>query len=197
MAHRTPASKSSRLKRRKIIRRWALWMPTAIVILTCVFFDEAWAFASHILHPHSGMLIGYRVSIPLSWTVSFDQFVEGDNAHSIVVAQRYRGLLRAGMDLHIGRRPPLSISTMDFRSTLAGDPPATKPDAEIISTRTLPFDKGAITCWEEPPPSWMGAARCIWRSTPRGDFSGGFKGEELDALEFYRTLKANKPTRVK
>src|ERR1700730_2669935 len=53
------------LKRRKTLKRWALWIPTVIVVLVCAFFDEAWPFASHLLHPHSGRLVGYQVSIPL------------------------------------------------------------------------------------------------------------------------------------
>jgi len=181
------------LKRRKRLKRWALWIPTVIVVLMCVFFDEAWPLASHMVHPESGRLIGYQVSIPLTWAVAFNTYRNEGDAHSIVVAQRYRGLLRAGSGLFVGRRPPFSISMMNFRSTPGGDPFASKPDTPIISRLTLPFGKRAITCWEEPPPQWMIVRRYILCSTPEGDFSGSFSGNDEDVSEFYRTLESTKP----
>jgi hypothetical protein len=183
------------LTRRRALNRWALWIPTVIVVLVCVFFDQAWPFASHLLHRHSGRLVGYQVSIPLTWAVAFNPYNNEGDAHSIVVAQRYRGLLRAGSGLYVGRKPSFSISTMDFRSTPAGDPLASKPDPSIISTRTMPFGKHTITCWEEPPPQWMIVRRYIQCSTPEGDFSGGFSGSDEDVSEFYRTLGSAKMTK--
>lgn len=59
------------LKRRKTIKRWALWMPTVIVVATCLCFDGIWAFTSHLFHPGRGRLIGYEVSIPLNWTIIY------------------------------------------------------------------------------------------------------------------------------
>jgi len=145
------------LERRKTIKKWAVWIPTAIVILTWVFLDEAWSFASHVLYPHSGKLIGYQVSIPLTWTIPSYTFTtyDGEYAHSIVVAERYRGLSRAWSSLSVGGRPSFSTSTMNFRSTPAGDPLTTKPASTILSTGTLPFGNGTITCREEAPPRWM------------------------------------------
>jgi len=183
------------LKRRKTFKRWALWIPTVIVALVCVFFDQALPFASHLLLPQSGRLVGYQVSIPLTWTVTFSKHISDGDAYSVVVAQRYRGLLVTGSGLYVGRRPPSSISTMDFRSTPGRDPFASKPDTPIISTRTVPFGKRAITCWEEPPPQWMIVKRYIRCSTPEGDFSGGFSDSDEDASDFYRTLESVKITK--
>lgn len=185
-------------KKRGRIRRLALWMPTATVVLLCLFFsffDGAWALASHVFHPHSGRLIGYQVSIPLSWTICCSYYPSGDVDRSVVTAQRYRGLLRAGSGLYLGRNPPFSISTMSFRRMPAGDPLAREPATEIISTRTLQFGERPVTCWEEVPSPWMRSGRYIGCSTLQGDFSANFSGDDKDAAEFYRTLEAIKPTK--
>jgi len=181
------------LKRRETLKRWTLWIPTVIVVLVCGFLDETWPFASHLLHPYSGRLGEYRVSIPLIWAVAF-AYGNEDDGNSVLVAQRYRGLLRAGSGLYAGRRPPFSISTMGFRSTPAGDPFASKTNAPIVST-AFPFGNRVITCWEEPPPEWMIVKRYIACATPEGDFSGWFGGSEEDVSEFYRTLESAKPTK--
>jgi hypothetical protein len=118
-------------------------MPTAIVVVTCLCFDGIWAFTPHLLHPGRGSLIGYEVSIPLSWTIMYpDLDGSRSGAHSIVVAARYRGMLLAGSGAYF--RPPFSYSTMNFRTDPAGDPLATRPATTIISERTLPFGKGTI-----------------------------------------------------
>lgn len=182
------------LQRRRTIKRWAVWIPTAIVVLACVFFDGIWALGSHLLHPNRGRLIGYEVSIPLNWTICYNDLgAAGSGAYSIVVAARYRGLLLAGNGRYLGQRPPFSVSTMNFRSEPAGDPLASNQQ-EVISTRTLPLGKHSITCWEERPPHWMTVGRYIRCSTPEGDFSAAFNGSDDDASEFYRTLAGTKPT---
>jgi hypothetical protein len=185
-----------RLKRRKTIKRWAVWMPTVIVVVACLCFDGLWALTTHLLYPGRGRLIRYEVPIPLNWTIIYpDLDTSRNGAHSTVVAARYRGMLLAGSGLYVGRRPPFSISTMNFRSTPAGDPLATRPATTIISERTLLFGKGTIVCWEEVPPRWMMSPRYIRCSTSTGDFSGNFNGRDEDASEFYRTLEGTKPTK--
>jgi hypothetical protein len=179
------------VKRRGALRRFALWTPTLTVALVCLFFDGTWAVTSHLLHPGRGKLIGYEVPIPLSWTILYiDLGANRGGAHDIVVAARYRDLLLAGS---IGERPPFSVSIMNFRSTPGGDPLASRPGIEVISTRTLPLGKRAVTCLEERPPEWMMAKRYIRCSTSEGDFSGDFNGNDEDAAQFYRTLEAIKP----
>ena len=91
------------LKRRKTIKKWAVRIPTAIVVLTWAFLDEAWSFASHVLHPHSGKLIGYQVSILLTCTIPSytSSTYNGEYAHSIVVATIQRPI--AGVEPPIRR----------------------------------------------------------------------------------------------
>jgi hypothetical protein len=62
-------------KRHKVLRRFALWIPTVTVVLACVFFEGIWAFGSPLVYPRRGSLSGHGVSIPItgpsvtpSWT---------------------------------------------------------------------------------------------------------------------------------
>ena len=184
------------VEKRKTIKKWALWIPTVAVLLACLFFDGLWALGSHLLHPGRGRLIGYEVSIPLNWTIRYsDLDTNGTGAHLIVVAERYRGLLRAGSGLYTGRRPPFSVSAMNFRSTPDGDRRATLPATTIISERAMPIGKRVIVCREEVPPYWMTSVRYINCSTANGDFSGHFNGSDEDALAFYRILASVKLTK--
>jgi len=187
--------RNQRTKWRKVLQRWAVWIPTVTVVAVCLFFDETWTLTSHLLHPGRGKLIGYEVSIPINWTIRYsDLDGNGSDAHSIVVAERYRGLLRAGSGLYLGRRP-FSVSAMNFRSTPAGDPLATKPASAVISERTVGFGTGAILCREEVPPRWMTSVRYVNCFTLTGDFSGRFNGNDEEASAFYRTLESVKVTK--
>jgi hypothetical protein len=181
-------SNPRRIKTVKAIKRWVVWIPTITVIVICIFFDDAWAVTSHLLHPRRGRLIGYEVSIPLQWAIDGNAYM----SKNFVVAGRYRGLLKAGGGLYIGRRPPFSYSLMNFRSAPEGDPLALKPASPIISERTLPLGNGTILCWEEIPPHWMTEKRYIHCFTSRGDFSANFSGSDEDAAEFYRTFQSVK-----
>ena len=181
------------LKRRKFLKRLAVWIPTVTVILICTFLDYTWAFTSHLFYPGSGRLTGYEVSIPLTWTIQYSNLGSRANgAHDSVVAGKFRGLLKAGSGLYVGRRT-LSASSMNFYSNPAGNPLSTKPATTILSERAISFGQGTILCREEVPPPWMTSARYINCSTPTGDFFGHFNGSDGDASEFYRIVGSVKP----
>ena len=179
------------IKRRK--KRWALRVPASVIILICTSLDYTWALASHLLHPRSGRLIEYEVPIPLMWSIAYTNVRRSiTDADSIVVAARYRGLIKAGSGLYIGRRP-FSASNMNFRSIPAGDVLATGSVTKIISVRTLPFGTRAIQCMEEIPPHWMTSGRYIHCSTPTGNLSANFQGADEDVAAFYDVLSSVKP----
>lgn len=180
---------SPRIRRRKAITRWALWIPTLTVILICTFFDYAWALTSHLLHADAGSLIGYEVPIPFTWSISFREVRSGSAPDSFVVAERYRGLLKAGSGLYFGsRHPPFSISGMQFRSMPAGGPIASRLATAIISVRRLRVGEETVECREEAPPSWMKEPRYVRCSNPAATFFASFHGSNEDAAEFYRVL---------
>ena len=181
-----------RIKRRKILYRWAPWLPTLSVVLICIFMDYMLPVVSHLLHPGSGRMIEYEVSIPFTWTITSSGFQRSDNNFSIVVAERYRGLIKSSYALYFGARPPFSVSNMSFRNIPDGDEFATRPRSSVISAKVVRFANDDMKCWEEVPPRWMTSGRYIDCSTPTGNFSAGFSGSDEDVAEFYRVLSAAK-----
>jgi len=186
------AENNSWTKRRRIVKRWAVWIPTVTVILICTFLDYTWAFASHLFHPAHGRLVGYEVSIPLTWVLHPDLGTTHHGGRYIVMASRFRGLWRASSGIYADDRPPFEVSTMNFRSTPGGNPTAAKPVSTVVSERTFQVGKDMVTCREETPPRWMMGSRYIDCSTPTGNFSAGFSGNDTDAAEFYRVIESAK-----
>jgi len=178
-----------RVRRRKTLHRWAPWIPTLAVVLLCIFMDYTWAFTSHLFHPDCGRLTGYEVSIPFTWSIAYSDIRRRDGTFSTIVAERYRGLIKAGSGLYVGHgRPPFSYSNMSFQSVPGGDERFTRPGAKVIAVQTVPLGTDNITCWEEVPPRWMTSGRYIRCSTPTGNFSAGFSGANEDVGDFYRVL---------
>lgn len=103
------------IKRGKFLKRLAVWIPTVSVILILTSLDYTLAFASHLLYP--GRMVGYEVSIPLTWTYQYNYLDAYRNVvPNYVIASRFRGLWRAGSGLYIGRQLSVSTSTMQFRT---------------------------------------------------------------------------------
>jgi hypothetical protein len=179
-------------RRRRLTQHLGLWAPTVVAILVCTFLDYTWGFASHLLHPGRGKLIGYEVSIPLAWTFVYPNVgARADGSYDAVVASRFRGLWKAGGGIY-GHRPPFHVSTMDFATHPGGNERAVKPLGAIISERVLHLDRLTITCGEETPPTWAWENRYIACSSLTGDFSAGFVGDDRDAVEFYGVIETLK-----
>jgi hypothetical protein len=69
------------------------------VIIAFLFFPETWAVVSHLSHPGSGRLLGYRVSIPANWVVLIDEpDIGGSHTWSSVAAINSKGVLTSGRD---------------------------------------------------------------------------------------------------
>jgi hypothetical protein len=190
-----------RSARRKWIRRWAVWIPAVSVLLAVLFLDQTWAVASHLFHPGSGKLIGYRISVPINWTVDFGMpYLSKDQTWSLVSAKRIRGTLRAVRDVYSGRKPGLVISEMAFYGA-SGEQVETNRHSPfgnydtLISSRTSTFGKETIACSDYAPHyEHENGFREISCLTPKGDFSCFFSGEETDVPQFYRTLQSVTPT---
>ena len=138
-------------RRIKAAKRWVIWLPTAVVMIAFLFFPETWAVVSHLSHPSSGRLLGYRVSIPANWVVLTDEpDIGSSHTWSSVAAFQSKGVLRAGATAYWRREPP--IANMSFYAAPLGDRrPRFLPNDKIISTRTLPLGRGTITCSEYIP----------------------------------------------
>jgi len=187
--------------RRKLFKRWAVWIPTAAVVIVSTFLDEALALASHILHPGPSRVIGYRVAIPLGWTLGFSApFRSADQVWSFVTANRTSGMLRSSVNLYLGREPHFRISEMAFYGA-AGEQAETNrhsPFGEqdrLISSRTLAFSGGDITCSDYAPSYPLeGDHREVSCVTPSGDLSCFVNGDDEDVTQFYQALRSIRPS---
>jgi hypothetical protein len=162
-------------------------------MIAFLFFPETWAVVSHLSHPGSGRLLGYRVSIPANWVVLTDEPDIGNGGTwSSVAAFHSKGVLRVGATAYWRREPP--IANMSFYAAPLGDRgPRFLPNDKIISTRALPLGKGTIIC-SEYIPGWLRGRgdddiHFIACTTPQNDFYGWFNGDEASIADFYRTLQ--------
>jgi hypothetical protein len=181
------------------VKRWAIWLPVATVMIVSLFFPETWAVVSHLSHRGSGRLLGYQLSIPVDWVIMMDEPDTGNNhAWSIVAAFQSKGVLRAGAAACWRREPP--IANMAFYGAPRGDSVALLSENDkIVSTRSLLLGEGTITvtCWEYVSRWSRGhqddgvSIRC---ATPRTDFFGWFYGDRTSVPDFYRTLQTVRQT---
>src|SRR6476660_3409384 len=49
--------------------RWALWIPSAMVLVVGLSFIQVWGLLSHAAQPRVGHLSRYRIEVPLTWVV--------------------------------------------------------------------------------------------------------------------------------
>ena len=181
LARRRRGTPTHRPKRRKIVNRFAPWIPALVAVGMCSFLGETFAVASHLFRSRPGNVLRYRVSIPLTWIVTQSEpDVNGNHAWSAVTAMRLRDVVRAGLDGYLRRSPVPFFSEMAFYGSPNGDPLNARAPDGIVSTWASPLAGSTVTCWEYLP-QYRGALvdgrRFIRCSTPRGDFFCWFRGE--------------------
>jgi hypothetical protein len=169
------APKSTSAKEAKNDQETALWLPTAIVVLVCVFFDETLALASHLFQHDSGRLIGTRSPF-LNWMISTGApYKNGSQTWSFVAATRTTGIVRAGVDVYLGRKPSLLVSEMAFYGASGEQVEINRHSPfgydTMLSSKTSGFRSGTITCSDYGPRYQdEGSYREIACSTPKGGF---------------------------
>lgn len=185
-----------RIKRRNVLHRWAVWIPAISVMLFCLFLDQTWPPVSHLFHAGSGKLIGYRVSVPLKWTIVLSEPDSGIPLYrSYVWANRWRGMLRGTVGLFLGRTPSISISSMSFYGDRPQDglPSFRASDREkSVSRRVFTIASEVLTCEEF---ATQGAQQVDIRcTTQRGSFFCTFNGDRKDSADFYGIVQRIKKT---
>lgn len=184
----------ARIKRRRRLKRWAIWIPTVTVVLACLFLDATFALTSHLVHPGSFRLIGYRVSIPFDWTIGFSSpHKHATDTWSFVTANKTNGMLRAGLDFYLGRKPHLMFSEMAFYGA-AGDQIQTNRDSpfwvdRLISSHRDLFPGGEITCSDYAPSQTDQDYREVACFASHGDFFCFVSGNDEDVQQFYGVLR--------
>jgi hypothetical protein len=141
----------SRWRRRAI--HHAPWVPATTVLLLFLFLPEVWGLLSHLSHPRSGKLSGYRVSIPATWIIL------SHNDQRRTGKSLLEGL--AGRGIGFGPTPYLRADVPLFSwviGTVRYDWPAEVNDSsrrladDFISTRRdFKIGSESVTCYEYWP----------------------------------------------
>jgi hypothetical protein len=180
-----------------MISRCAVWIPAGLVVLACLFLDETVAVTSHVFQPSVGRLLGYRISIPLDWTVAINvPGIAGKDKWSTVSAVRSRNILRNGIAYYLRRQSPTSVSWMSFYGSLPSDvteTPSSLHDYTLVANRSFSVDGVAISCQEFIPQylrAWLDDPRFVRCSALRGDLFCTSTGDKNDLTDFYRALQA-------
>jgi len=191
-----------RIKRRKLLRRWAVWTPALSVLFFCLFLDRTLPPLTHILHPNYGRLGAYRVSLPLDWTVIFGEPDPGGKRdRSYFYANRWRGMLRSGIDEYIGRKPSMTSSSLSCFSSrpdeFNGFSSSANP-SRPVATGTYSMDNVTLTCEESVSryPGSADEARVVSCVTPKRDFYCTLSlGGDEEVSEFYGVVQGIKRTK--
>jgi hypothetical protein len=192
----------SRIERLKRLRRWAVWIPALSVLLFCLFLDQTWPPLTHLLHPNYGRLGAYRVPLSLDWTVIFSEPDPGGRLdRSYVYANRWRGMLRSGIDEFVGRKPSMTSSSLSCVSSRSDEFNASSSSADhgrLVATRTYSTGNVPLTCEEfvSQDPGTAGESRVISCVTPKHDFYCTlYRGGEEEDSELYRMVQRIKKTK--
>jgi hypothetical protein len=191
-ARRMPAE--YRKKHRRLIKRWALWIPVIVVVFFCASLDQTWPVLTHLLHPGYDRLGDYRISMP-GWSIVFnDPPVGNDRGRSYVFADRMKGMLRAGFDTLVGRRLSMKASSMGCYATasLERDAPPWTLEKGQGRPRTYSTGGAVLDCAETDLQSRVSGEKSLKINCLTGahDLSCQFTGDPADAADFYWIIQS-------
>ena len=188
------------IRTRNRIRHWVLWIPALSVLLCCLFLDETWPPASHLFYPAAGRLVGYNVSLPLTWAIGFRE--PCSNSHSClsgVLAFRSRRVFRDSLEFLFGGRPLVSVSWITFKANPPRDKVSSpwRPEGQLpMGRRSFPIGDTLIGCEEfAAKPDQEKEQLDIRCTTARDDLSCTFVGDRNDAATFYGVVERIQKTR--
>jgi hypothetical protein len=69
LADRQADSSGLELRQRNRAIRWALCIPSLLVLIVLLFLPEIWGLLTHMKQPRSGELSDYEVTIPATWVI--------------------------------------------------------------------------------------------------------------------------------
>jgi len=177
--------------------RWALCIPSALVLLVLLFLPEAWGIVSHFGHPWARVLGGYRIPIPTTWIVLDQGEVDWEGYVSA------RGLAGRGMGFdfapYVADDLPLSTWTVRIaptsRSPESARSPWTPQDSEVVGRRVFTIGNENVTCLEywpsylERPVRIESSERAFVSCSGSQRLSASLFGERIHLATFYRMLE--------
>ncbi len=181
---------------RTLAIRWASWIPTLTVLLVFLFLPEAWGVVSHLLKPRAGELNEFQISIPITWTITYNF------ADTVTGSSYATGLAGRGIALeprrYIRADLPLSSWTVGTeRYSQWSEPDSawwTPPGDQVIATHVVGTGNARLVCMEYRPTFWKQlhipddpqSARITCRGQSR--LYAKFAGERFDVPAFYDML---------
>jgi hypothetical protein len=185
------------IRRRNRFCRWAIWIPVGLVVLYCVFLDETWPPTSQLFHPRSGRLIGYRVTIPLRWTVILSEPDDEKRDRTYFYLNRWEGMLRGGINPFLGYKPSMTSSSINCSSTRSPGSEvysSPSPSEHVIRAQKYSMDSVTLGCTEfRSRDQWTGEeSHIISCLTMTRDFSCYFAGKEDDVADVYMMMQSIK-----
>ena len=187
----------SRWKRLKLVRRFSIWVLSAIAMLVLFFFPVV----THVLYPRAGHLQNYRVSLPWYWFVM--PWNDGQKNRYLVDAFIYSGG-ESGFGLAplkpiIGGASfgEIDVETMEFLHQYIE---AGVSGRKGLVRRELLTGGTRIGCWEYPAPADNGCDNGTWIVeciTPievkERPFHAGYFGPKGALPVFYAVILNMKP----
>jgi hypothetical protein len=199
---------AAEIRRRNRAIRIALWIPSACVLLVFLLFPEMWGLSSRVAGPRVDVP-GYRVSLPVTWFVSYSEVPDigrqipsidrgSELGSSWIEGFMVRGVTRAPASFF--RDAQVSMSSWEIGSVAYGKRVRQRPPADfhILSQRQFSTGKETLTCYDYR----------LFRNEQRfgsddptvhidcygtGRLYASFFGERTQVDEFYHMLQGIRP----
>ena len=181
----------------------AIWIPSAVALVTLLFEPLTCAVVAHLRHGRTEGLSHYRIRIPWNWWLCGRED-EGEGRREFGLLSG-RGIAQGGLGLYLIGRPPLSgavFSNYGYDAALEDERQFKQPADEgggRISVRQFQVGDALMTCREylprdrwwwvvrKNPPLWE--VDCLTtRESGAGDLSASFIGQKEDVPSFYRII---------
>jgi hypothetical protein len=192
-------SKSARAWRTRGVRI-AVFIPLLTVLPIFLFLPETWGLLSHLGHPQSGHLSGYRVAVPAVWIVLYQDDRQADGrswAHGIAG----RGIGFGVNPLRYDSFSSWSVGTDPFNPSEATNYDPKPKDAEIISRGDLTIGSESMNCidywpsYDWGPPRSEAVMIAHVACSNAGRLRARFDGDRSQLPTFYRMLSTVQPVR--
>lgn len=191
-------SQRDRAKRRRSVR-FAVCVPTLLVLPIFLFLPEIWGISSHFGQLDSGNLSGYRVGIPATWLITFRyEYSDGSSGVEGISA---KGIGRGVNPFHDDSVSSWRVATDSYepRPRIEHDRPNSYSD--ILSRTDLIVTGEVITCVDYWPsnawsPDRSESVRIAHvKCSGSGRLSATFDGMRSQLPAFYKMFAGIKPVK--
>ena len=173
--------------------RFALLAPALIALSVFLFLPETWGILSHLGHQPSNHILGYRVTIPVTWVVLYRN--EESDGRSWVNGLAGRGIGRGANPLRFDSLSSWQVSASSAGQSESSDYDRWAPkEKDILSRHAIAVGNENLECVDYWPSYDWGPARSEATTIAHVQCSGttrlraSFDGRRDQLPEFYRML---------